>query len=123
MNLQQAIEESKPQHARIGNVLYTAALIPVRIQNPNRFIPELVEQQTEIIMANLDLILSREGFDRSNVVSCRLYVVSLKRLLERIDRIYRRYFEGTSLPLRTEIGVAELSRGALVAMEFIASSK
>jgi enamine deaminase RidA (YjgF/YER057c/UK114 family) len=123
MNVQTSIEESRRQHARIGNTLYTAALIPVGIEKPNRFIPELVEQQTEIILANLDFILSQEGFDRSNVVSCRLYVVSLKRLLDRVDRIYRRHFEGIALPLRTEIGVSELSRGALVAMEFIASSK
>jgi 2-iminobutanoate/2-iminopropanoate deaminase len=123
MNVQTSIEEGRRQHARIGNALYTAALIPVGIEKPNRFIPELVEQQTEIILANLDFILSQEGFDRSNVVSCRLYVVSLKRLLDRIDRIYRRYFVGITPPLRTEIGVTELSRGALVAMEFIASSK
>jgi enamine deaminase RidA (YjgF/YER057c/UK114 family) len=124
MNVQPTrIEENRRQHARVGNTLYTAALIPVGIEKPNRFIPELVEQQTQIILANLDYILAQEGFDRSNVVSCRLYTVSLQRLLDRIDRIYRRHFEGVTLPIRTEIGVTELPRGAQVAMEFIASSK
>jgi hypothetical protein len=116
------VHECEYSHGNIEHAFRAAAIDVCARGKPARFVPELVEHQTQIILDNLSLILKSEGLSRSDVVSCHLYVVTRKRLIERIDRIYQRYFANGETPLRTELGISELPRGALVAMEFMAST-
>jgi 2-iminobutanoate/2-iminopropanoate deaminase len=46
-------------------------------------------------------------------------LVELKRFQERMNRVYESFFAGATQPARSCIGVAALTRGALVEMDFI----
>ena len=79
---------------------------------------ESVEDQTRKIFANLDKLLHKRGLRREHVVSVRIHLVEFKRFHERMDRVYQDQF-GSHAPARSCIGVAALTRGALVEMDFI----
>ena len=66
-------------------------------------------------LVNLEAILTGDGFPRSSVAKVNIY---LRRMSDReeMNGLYADFF-GEHLPARTTVGVAELSRGALVEIE------
>ncbi|MDH3664687.1 MAG: RidA family protein, partial [Alphaproteobacteria bacterium] len=58
------------------------------------------------------------GFDR--VVFARVYLVNFQDF-ERMNAVYRSYFQKDQLPARTCIGVTGLAVGALVEIDLIAA--
>ena len=92
---------------------------PVELENPAVALPEAVEEQTRKVLANLEKILQRRGLGRKHVVSVRIHLVEFKRFHERMNRVYEAFFSGDKSPARSCIGVAALTRGALVEMDFI----
>ena len=92
---------------------------PVEPENPALALPEAVEDQTRKIFANLEKILQRRGLGRQNVVSVRIHLIEFKRFHERMNRVYEGFFGGEKRPARSCVGVAALTRGALVEMDFI----
>ena len=92
---------------------------PVDLANASVALPEAVEDQVRRIVANLDGILGRRGLTREHVVSSRVHLVEFKRFYERASRAYAEFFRGPREPAFSCIGVAALTRGALVEMDFI----
>jgi len=92
---------------------------PVEPENPAVALPEAVEDQTRKILANLEKILQKRGLSRRHVVSVRIHLIEFKRFYERMNRVYAAFFEGDRTPARSCVGVAALTRGALVEMDFI----
>jgi enamine deaminase RidA (YjgF/YER057c/UK114 family) len=92
---------------------------PVDPGNPSVALPEAVEDQALRIMANLDAILERRGLTRAHVVCARAHLVEFKRFSERLSRAYAGFFPGPREPACSFVGVAALTRGALVEMDFI----
>ena len=82
-------------------------------------LPESVEDQTRKIFSNLESLLQKRGLGRGHVVSVRIHLIELKRFQERMNRVYESFFAGATQPARSCIGVAALTRGALVEMDFI----
>jgi enamine deaminase RidA (YjgF/YER057c/UK114 family) len=99
---------------------YVSGVAPIDLNDDNVPIPELVEDQTRKIFANLTTLLQAVGLGLEDVVSVRLYVVDLKRFQQRVDKVYRRFFDPGRMPARTSLGVAGLTRGALVEMDVVA---
>ncbi len=78
----------------------------------------MVEAQTEKIFANLDTILAAAGITQRNLVCVRIHLVDLDRLIEHMNRTYVECIGAALRPARSCIGVARLTRGALIEMDF-----
>jgi enamine deaminase RidA (YjgF/YER057c/UK114 family) len=100
---------------------FISNLLPIDLENDRTPLPEGVERQVEKIFANLDVLLSRAGLSRDDVVSVRLYLTEFPRLYERMNAAYVRFFPPNRLPSRSCIGVSDLVRGSQVAMDFVLS--
>jgi enamine deaminase RidA (YjgF/YER057c/UK114 family) len=100
---------------------FLSGVAPIDLNDDSVPIPELVEDQMRKIFANLTTLLQAAGLRLEHVVSVRLYVVDLKRFQERVERVYRRFFDPARMPARTCLGVAGLTRGALVEMDVVAN--
>jgi len=92
-------------------------VLPVDPDNERTPLPEMVEDQTRKIFANLERAL--RGRDKSSVVAVYVHMKDLKRLYERMNTAYAAYFPADRAPARSVIGVSELPRGALVQMDFV----
>jgi 2-iminobutanoate/2-iminopropanoate deaminase len=98
---------------------FLSGVSPADLHDDKKPIPELVEDQTRKIFANLEELLGKSGLNLKHVISVRIYVVEYKRFHERIDRTYARIL-GDLRPARGVVGVSDLPRGALVQMDFVA---
>jgi 2-iminobutanoate/2-iminopropanoate deaminase len=92
---------------------------PIDLQNDRVPLPEMIEEQTRKILANLEVLLAPLGASRENVVSVHISLVDFKRIYERMNSVYISFFSAGSLPARTCIGVSALTRGAMVEMNFV----
>jgi 2-iminobutanoate/2-iminopropanoate deaminase len=98
---------------------FISGIGPVELENPAVALPEAVEDQTRKVLGNLEKILQKRGLGRKHVVSVRIHLVEFKRFHERMNRVYEAFFGKDKAPARSCIGVAALTRGALVEMDFI----
>lgn len=98
-------------------------LQPTDLDNDRAPLPEYIEEQTRKVLANLDRILESLGASRDDVVSVRVSLVQLERFLERMDKVYAGFFSEGGLPARSCVGVTDLTRGALVEMDFVVRAK
>ena len=64
-------------------------------------------------------ILNAAGLDRSHVAFVRIHLVDFERLIERVNKTYVECVGEGPLPARTAVGVSQLTRGALVEMDFV----
>jgi 2-iminobutanoate/2-iminopropanoate deaminase len=66
-------------------------------------------------LANVEAILTAQGLPRTSVAKVNIYLLRMADR-EQMNGLYANFF-GDHLPARTTVGVAELSRGALVEVE------
>jgi enamine deaminase RidA (YjgF/YER057c/UK114 family) len=97
---------------------FLSGVSPIDLHDDRKLIPELVEDQTRKIFANLEELLGKSGLKLKDIVSVRIYVTQYKRFHERLDRTYAKII-GDLRPARSVVGVSELPRGALVQMDFV----
>lgn len=92
---------------------------PIDLEDDRVPLPEMVEAQTRKILANLEMLLAKAGLSKEHVVSVRVSLMDFKRLYERMNSAYVEFFPAGSLPARSCVGVAHLTRSALVEMDFV----
>jgi 2-iminobutanoate/2-iminopropanoate deaminase len=102
-----------------GELAFVSGVRAVDLNNDRVPLPEKVEAQIEKIFANLDVILQAAGLARRQVVAIKVYVIDFERLFERVNTAYLRCIGISPLPARTCVGVAHLTRGAQVEMDFV----
>jgi 2-iminobutanoate/2-iminopropanoate deaminase len=78
-----------------------------------------VEEQSRHIMRNLDQLLSAQGLSRQQVLAVTVHLRQMNRFGARFEKVYAGFFEAPHLPTRSWVGVSELPREALVAMDFV----
>jgi 2-iminobutanoate/2-iminopropanoate deaminase len=110
---------SAPAEAWVDGWGFVSGIGPVDMENAAVALPEPVEDQTRKILSNLEKLLQKRGLGRQHVVSVRIHIVEFQRFYERMNRVYTAFFAGSQAPARSCIGVAALTRGALVEMDFI----
>jgi enamine deaminase RidA (YjgF/YER057c/UK114 family) len=93
---------------------------PIDLQDDRVPLPDGIEGQTRKVLANLEVLLRAAGMTKEDVVSVRVALVDFPRLYDRMNAAYLGFFPADRLPARTCIGVAALTRGALVEMDFLA---
>ena len=103
-----------------GSFIHVTGQMPTFPGEPERPIPEGIEQQTQRVMANLRVVLAGLGLDWSNVVRAGAYLTNFESDYARFNEIYSSYFPADRLPARTCIGVTALARGARVEVDLVA---
>jgi len=103
----------------IGELGFVSGLRAVDLANDRTPIPERVEAQTQKIFANLDQILQAAGIEHRQLAFVRIYLVDFERLLERVNKAYLKCLGEVPLPARTIVGVSNITRGALLEMDFV----
>jgi reactive intermediate/imine deaminase len=83
-------------------------------------VPEGIENQTKVVFENLKMVLGRVGSSLREVVSARVFLTQFDAHYERMNTVYRTYFDPQRFPARTCVGVTGLARGCLVEIDFIA---
>lgn len=101
----------------MSGLQFINGVLPVDPDNERTPLPEMVEDQTRRIFANLERALA--GRDRSSVIAVQVHLRDFKRLYERMNTAYAAYFPADRAPTRSVVGVNDLPRGALVQMDFV----
>jgi len=103
----------------VGELGFVSGLRGVDLANDRLAIPERVEAQTRKIFANLDQILKAAGIEHRQHAFVRIYLVDFERLIERVNKTYLECLGEGPLPARTIVGVSNITRGALLEMDFV----
>ena len=103
----------------IGELGFVSGLRGVDLANDHVPLPERVEAQTRRIFANLDQVLKAAGIEHRRVAFVRIHLVDFERLVERVNKAYLECLGEGPLPARTIVGVSNITRGALLEMDFV----
>jgi 2-iminobutanoate/2-iminopropanoate deaminase len=105
------------QAIRVGDLVYTAGQIPIDPQTGN-FVEGGITAQTRQVLKNLQAVLEAAGSSLDRVVKATVYLKNMSDF-GAMNEIYAEYL-GRSKPARSTVAVAELPRGALIEIDFIA---
>jgi 2-iminobutanoate/2-iminopropanoate deaminase len=105
------------QAIRVGDLVYTAGQIPIDPQTGN-FVEGGITAQTRQVLKNLQAVLEAAGSSLDRVVKATVYLRNMSDF-GAMNEIYAEYL-GRSKPARSTVAVAELPRGALIEIDFIA---
>ena len=102
-----------------SGLAWVNGVLPVDLETPSKALAESVEEQSRQIMRNLDQLLSAQGLSRQQVMAVTVHLRQLNRFGARFEKVYAGFFEAPHMPTRSLVGVSELPREALVAMDFV----
>ena len=81
--------------------------------------PSTIETETAAAMARIGRVLAAAGATFSDVMRVGVFMVDLNQF-DRMNAVYRTFFDGPKLPARTCVGVASLLGGALIEIDCVA---
>jgi len=99
-----------------GNLLFISGQLSV--DPVTKTIPDTIAKETAIALKNMDDVLKSAGFDKNNVVSCRIYITDISHWDE-VNRVYAEYF-GAHRPARAIVPVLPMHFGCNIEIEAIA---
>lgn len=102
-----------------GGWVFVTGQMPTHPGAPELPVPDGIETQTHLVIANLVKVLNGIGLGLEHVVRTGAYLTHFERDYAAFNRIYREYFPKDRLPARTCIGVTGLAKGACVEIDFI----
>jgi 2-iminobutanoate/2-iminopropanoate deaminase len=105
------------QGIRAGNILVISGQLPIDPESGK--MPESVEEQAETSLRNIDAILGEAGFSRQDVIKTTIFLKSLGDF-EKVNKVYKDFFEGCSFPARSTLEVSRLPRDAAIEIEAMA---
>jgi len=100
-----------------AGLLYVSGQLPIDPATGD--VPDGVEAQTEVALANVDRLLVEAGVDRTHVIQARIYVSNVE-LWGRVNDVYAAFF-GDHRPARVVVPTGPLHHGCLVEIECTAS--
>ena len=106
------------QAIKYGNMLFLAGQIPIDPKT-NQLNTGSIEEQTRLVLNNLDAVLRANGMTMANVVSTSVFMKNLNDF-PRMNEVYGTYFK-TAPPARATVEVARLPRDVLVEISAIAA--
>ena len=104
---------------KAGDFVFVTGQMPTLPDNPDVLVSNDVEEQTHQVMKNLMNVLRQSGSSLDRVTFVRVYLVNFQDF-EKVNKIYKSYFDENKLPARTCIGVTGLAVGASVEIDLIA---
>ena len=119
VNAQQAPAPIGPysQATMANGVLYVSGQIPLN-QQTGELVTGSIEEETHMVMKNLQFILTEAGMDFSNVVKCSIFVKDLNNF-GKINETYGSYFTSNP-PARETVEVSRLPKDVNVEISCIA---
>ena len=129
MNIEHLVFSNGPKrvgpfsHAvRAGGFLFVTGQIPTLPDDPTKLIEGDITIQTHQVMKNLITVLNAANTSLENVVFVRIYLVNFQDF-DKMNTVYKSYFDSDKLPARTCIGVTGLAVGASVEIDLIAKAE
>ncbi|WP_242926326.1 RidA family protein [Pontibacter vulgaris] len=105
------------QATMANGVLYVSGQIPLN-QQTGELVTGNIEEETHMVMKNLQFILTEAGMDFSNVVKCSIFVKDLNNF-GKINETYGSYFTSNP-PARETVEVSRLPKDVNVEISCIA---
>lgn len=102
-----------------NSTLYLSGQLP--IDPVTREIPKSIEEQTDLVLSNIELILKEADVTKKDIIQVRLYIADIG-LWDKVNQQYSIFF-GDHKPVRSIIPVSELHFGCLLEIEVMAQSK
>jgi 2-iminobutanoate/2-iminopropanoate deaminase len=105
------------QATMANGILYVSGQIPLN-QETGELVSSSIEEETHMVMKNLQFILAEAGMDFSNVVKCSIFVKDLNNF-GKINETYGSYFTSNP-PARETVEVSRLPKDVNVEISCIA---
>lgn len=105
------------QATMANGVLYVSGQIPLN-QQTGELVSGSIEDETHMVMKNLQYILNEAGMDFSNVVKCSIFVKDMNNF-GKINETYGSYFTSNP-PARETVEVSRLPKDVNVEISCIA---
>jgi 2-iminobutanoate/2-iminopropanoate deaminase len=105
------------QAVKANGMLYTSGQIAI---NPatQEYTPLDVEAETELVMQNMQAVLTAAGTDFSGVVKTSIFLADMNDF-PKVNAIYARYFTG-EFPARETVQVSVLPKNCKIEISMIA---
>ena len=128
MNIEHLVFDDGPKrvgpfsHAvKAGGFLFVTGQMPTLTNDPTKLIEGDIINQTHQVMKNLKNVLTAANTSLEEVVFVRIYLVNFQDF-DKMNTVYKSYFDSDKLPARTCIGVTGLAVGASVEIDLIAKA-
>jgi len=99
-----------------NRILYLSGQLPIN-QN-SKTTPKSIEEQTDLVLKNIETILNEAGSSKNKVLQVRIYISNIK-LWDKVNDRYSFFFEEHK-PVRCVIPTRELHFGCLIEIEAMA---
>jgi len=106
------------QAMRIGDLLFVSGQIPLDPVS-GELVATGIQDETEMVMKNLEAILKEGGMDFSNVVKSSIFLTDMHQFAQ-VNDVYARYFSENA-PARECVQVAALPKFVNVEISVIAA--
>ncbi len=105
------------QAIKVGEFIYTAGQIPIDPKTGN-FVAGAIAEQTRQVLENLKAVVEAGGSSLDRVVKATVFLKNIADFAA-MNEVYAEYL-GQAKPARSTVAVADLPRGALVEIDFVA---
>jgi 2-iminobutanoate/2-iminopropanoate deaminase len=105
------------QAIKANGFLYTAGQIPIDPKTGN-FVEGGITAQTRQVLENLKAVLEAGGSSLDRVIKATVFLKNMGDFAA-MNEVYGQYL-GSAKPARSTVAVAELPRGALIEIDFVA---
>lgn len=99
------------------DILYLSGQLPINKDTKN--IPKTIEEQTDLVLTNVETILKEAGSNKNNVLQARIYISNIK-LWDKVNKRYSLFFKNHK-PVRCIVPTRELHFGSLIEVEVTAA--
>jgi 2-iminobutanoate/2-iminopropanoate deaminase len=99
-----------------GGFLFTSGQLPIHPKTG--VVPETIEEQTKLVLENLQAIIIAAGSSMDKVVKCTVYLQNFSDFAA-MNKIYASYFPQNP-PARVCVEVSKMAKNALVEIDAIA---
>jgi len=107
-------------HYKIAeSFVFVSGQIP-QDNNGNILSGDSIEAQTELALTNLSNVLTCAGSSLDKAVKVNIYLTDFS-LFDRMNAIYRKFFESGSFPARCCVEVSGLAEGVLIEIDAVAT--
>jgi 2-iminobutanoate/2-iminopropanoate deaminase len=103
------------QGAVAGGFLFTSGQLPIHPKTG--VVPETIEEQTKLVLGNLQAIIIAAGSSMDKVVKCTVYLQNFSDFAA-MNKIYASYFPQNP-PARVCVEVSKMAKNALVEIDAI----
>ena len=106
------------QAIEVGNLVFCSGQIPLDPVS-NQVLTGDVKAQAELVMKNVEAVLSAAGLTFKNVVKSTIFLTNMSDF-QSVNEVYGRFFPEQP-PARSTVAVAGLPKGVNVEIEVIAA--